>query len=112
MVAGVPTSVIACAVVFTWRLNVPVSDTLGSVKATDPLTEAATPALEMSISPEPPDSCANGGPRELTEPFPSESDTCAFETFTSIVPLGSVTVTSPLSVCPRMLRLRPSAPTE
>ena len=47
-------------------------DTPGSVKATEPLTAAATPALVMSISPEPLVSWANGGPREFTEPFPSD----------------------------------------
>ena len=65
---------------------------------TVPASPPVTPALEMSISPDPLVSWATGGPRELTEPFPSDSETCALETFTSMVPLGSVTAIFPLNV--------------
>ena len=84
--------------VLTSNWKVPVRVAPGGATMTVPASPPVTPALEMSISPDPLVSWAIGGPCELTEPLPSDSDTCAFETLTSIVPFGSVTVTFPLNV--------------
>jgi len=80
----------------SWK--VPVRVAPGGAIVTVPARPPVTPALEMSISPVPFMSWAIGGPRELTEPFPSDRDTCAIVTLTSIVPLGSVTAMLPLRV--------------
>src|SRR5262249_2118934 len=71
-------SVVAgCAVVLSSSSKVPPRLTPGRDRATVPLSPPLTPELEMSSEPAPLVSCRNGGPRELTLPLPSDSDSCA-----------------------------------